>query len=246
MDTSYLLFQLYGPMASWGEIAVGENRHSAMRPSKSAIIGLLAAGLGVKRDQQKELDELYENLWVSSKVLAPGFFLEDYHTAQVPGEARKVIHPTRKSELTRQPRHTLKTQLSRREYRCDALWLIAIHTKQNSTGPALDLLKQALLRPVFQLFLGRKSCPLALPMAPTIIAAPGVKSAFDQFHREQIAKEPDLYRLLSKDYTSQYYWEHFDGELTAHQTLHRFDHPGNRRRWQFTERTEKVMSGEKL
>ena len=41
----YLLFRLYGPMASWGEIAVGETRHSAAYPGKSAIIGLLAAAM---------------------------------------------------------------------------------------------------------------------------------------------------------------------------------------------------------
>jgi CRISPR-associated Cas5-like protein len=36
----YLLFRLYGPMASWGEIAVGEIRHTASYPGKSAIIVL--------------------------------------------------------------------------------------------------------------------------------------------------------------------------------------------------------------
>ena len=39
-------------MASWGEIAVGENRHTASYPSKSAIIGLLGAALGIKRDDE--------------------------------------------------------------------------------------------------------------------------------------------------------------------------------------------------
>jgi CRISPR system Cascade subunit CasD len=34
-----LVFRLYGPMASWGEIAVGESRHTANYPGKSAIIG---------------------------------------------------------------------------------------------------------------------------------------------------------------------------------------------------------------
>jgi CRISPR system Cascade subunit CasD len=38
MDMEYLLFRLYGPMASWGEIAVGEMRHSEVKPSKSALL----------------------------------------------------------------------------------------------------------------------------------------------------------------------------------------------------------------
>ena len=53
---NYLLFRLYGPMASWGEIAVGETRHTASYPGKSAIIGLMAAALGTKRnDTEKQL-----------------------------------------------------------------------------------------------------------------------------------------------------------------------------------------------
>ena len=50
--TDYLLMRLYGPLASWGEIAVGESRHSAMHPSKSALIGLLAAAVGVERSDE--------------------------------------------------------------------------------------------------------------------------------------------------------------------------------------------------
>lgn len=32
----YLIFQLQGPMASWGEIAVGEVRHTRALPGRSA------------------------------------------------------------------------------------------------------------------------------------------------------------------------------------------------------------------
>ena len=49
MIRDYLVFRLYGPMCSWGDIAVGEVRPSTVHPSKSAILGLIAAALGVKR-----------------------------------------------------------------------------------------------------------------------------------------------------------------------------------------------------
>ena len=49
----YLLFRLYGPLASWGEIAVGESRHTAAYPGKAALIGLLAAALGIRRDEEE-------------------------------------------------------------------------------------------------------------------------------------------------------------------------------------------------
>ena len=40
-----LLFQLYGPMASWGQVAVGDQRPSDSQPTKSAVLGLISASL---------------------------------------------------------------------------------------------------------------------------------------------------------------------------------------------------------
>ena len=40
-----LVFRLFGPLASWGEIAVGQVRPSAVRPTRSALLGLLAGGV---------------------------------------------------------------------------------------------------------------------------------------------------------------------------------------------------------
>ncbi|MGL4603678.1 MAG: CRISPR-associated protein Cas5, partial [Iodobacter sp.] len=48
----YLVFRLYGAMASFGEIAVGELRHSAAYPSRSALLGLLGAALGIARSNE--------------------------------------------------------------------------------------------------------------------------------------------------------------------------------------------------
>ena len=46
----YCVFRLYAPLCSWGEIAVGGERRSAFHPSKSAIIGLIAAAMGLERE----------------------------------------------------------------------------------------------------------------------------------------------------------------------------------------------------
>ncbi len=48
--SQYLIFQLHGPMASWGVDAPGEVRHTHELPSRSALLGLLAAGVGIRRD----------------------------------------------------------------------------------------------------------------------------------------------------------------------------------------------------
>ncbi len=48
----FLLFQLAGPLASWGEIAIGEDRHSAPYPGRSAVLGILASALGIRRAEE--------------------------------------------------------------------------------------------------------------------------------------------------------------------------------------------------
>ncbi len=42
---NYLVFQLYAPLAAWGGQAVGQERPSDDHPSRSALLGLLAAAL---------------------------------------------------------------------------------------------------------------------------------------------------------------------------------------------------------
>ena len=49
----YLIFQLYGQMAAWGDIAVGETRRSALQPSKSALLGIVGASLGIDRNEEE-------------------------------------------------------------------------------------------------------------------------------------------------------------------------------------------------
>ena len=54
----FLIFRLYGSMASWGDIAVGEFRPTFDHPSKSAVIGLIAAAMGIRRDEEERQREL--------------------------------------------------------------------------------------------------------------------------------------------------------------------------------------------
>ena len=80
----YLIFHLYGPMASWGDIAVGEYRNTADTPTRSAIFGLLAAGLGIHRDDEDGLLNLSRSYKMAVRIDAHGTRLQDFHTTQVP------------------------------------------------------------------------------------------------------------------------------------------------------------------
>ncbi|MGD9009238.1 MAG: type I-E CRISPR-associated protein Cas5/CasD, partial [Desulfobacteraceae bacterium] len=95
----YLVFQLYGHMSAWGDIAVGETRRSTLHPSKSAVLGIMAAALGVDREDESTLSTMAAAYGFAVKVLSTGSLMVDYHTVQVPPQKRKEILRTRKDEL---------------------------------------------------------------------------------------------------------------------------------------------------
>jgi CRISPR system Cascade subunit CasD len=91
----FLTFQLYGPMQSWGEIAVGGYRSSATYPSKSAVLGLIAAALGIERSEETMIQTLHESLKMAVCVFSEGQMMRDFHTLQEPP---KGIYSSRQQE----------------------------------------------------------------------------------------------------------------------------------------------------
>lgn len=224
----FLVFQLYGPMAAWGDIAVGEYRPSFAHPSKSAIVGLLAAALGIRRDEEDRHIKLATSCLFAVRVDSLGLLLRDYHTTQVPSAKRGVIHYTRKAELAGNDQNTI---LSSRDYRCDAAYTIAISMVKDALYSVVEL-AAALQKPVFALYLGRKSCPLALPIQPHIIQATNLHEALTNIENDApsdiTAKSPALI-----------YWEDdLESGLAQNQSIIRRDAPRSRTRWQFSERKE--------
>ncbi|MFA4861673.1 type I-E CRISPR-associated protein Cas5/CasD [Methanoregula sp.] len=233
----YLIFRIYGTMASWGDIAVGEFRPSYDRPSKSAIMGMVAAALGIRRDEEERLQELAAGYLMAVRIDAPGILMRDYHTAQVPPsiiDRKKMIFPTRKAELS-VPKDVLNTILSSRDYRCDAIYSICLWSRTASPPYPLTALKEHLEKPVFTLYLGRKSCPLSLPLQPQIIPSESIAAALSSV---QFNDAPFLFPLESNG-DARVFWEgDADVGFTRVHTFQRRDDPLSRRRWQFGNRTE--------
>ncbi len=224
----YLLFRLYGPMCSWGDIAVGEVRPSFPHPTKSAILGMVAAALGIKRDEEKKHHQLAEAYAFAVLVENMGVPLSDYHTAQVP--PGKERYATRRDELTFMPRHELKTILSTRDYCTDALYAVALWERSQSQWP-IEKLKEALEHPMFTLYLGRKSCPPALLLEPQIISTDIVSDAFRKTRFMDIGLKCIVPKML--------YWEEgMDVGIKEENVFERRDTPLSRRRWQFDVRKE--------
>lgn len=263
----YLVFQLYGPLASWGDIAVGETRPSALYPTRSAILGLLAAALGLKRPDTAANDEerfmweeahgrLSRGYGVAVKVEWSGMPLSDYHTAQVPSSGKgrnRMAFPTRRDELTWVAHHDLNTVLSRREYRQDAFYGVALWVRPGAPRP-LGVLEESLRAPVFPLYLGRKACPPALPLDPRVVEAESLEAALNstslaavlgRLERAWREGPPHSWLREAQDACPVLLWD-ADGETRrpAEESYLRRDEPVSRRRWQFAVRTEYRALGE--
>ncbi|MCX9014622.1 MAG: type I-E CRISPR-associated protein Cas5/CasD [Candidatus Methanoperedens sp.] len=233
--TKYLVFRLYGPMASWGDVAVGTYRPTFDHPSKSAVMGLLAAAIGIRRDEDVKLRAIAESYDFAVRVDASGTMLRDYHTSQVPpsGTGRNLKHfATRKDELA-VSKSDLKTILSTRDYYCDAVYTVCLWSKTDEVPYSLETLAQKLKEPEFVLYLGRKSCPLAMPVAAKVVSGANIQDVFG-------AMDPDnLLGNLKKDDSMRLYWEGTqDAGVPAMHTITRRDDPLSRKRWQFADRME--------
>lgn len=235
--TDYLVFRLYAPLASWGEAAVGETRPTNTYPGRGAIIGLLGAALGVRRDDEAGQTALFQGLRVAVKQHSPGSLLRDYHTAQVPATQSKVRYRTRRDELSA-PTKVMNTILSSRQYRCDGLWTVAVWLSAES-DLSLQSLHSALLRPVFPLYLGRKACPLGAPLAPEQRQYQSLREALDHPFPELIGNQR---RWLGASDGDLYVWEGeadtLDGNKVGVEVSDAWDNPLSRTRWQFGPRKE--------
>jgi CRISPR system Cascade subunit CasD len=248
----FLFFRLYAPLASWGEIAVGERRGSWDRPSKSAVLGLVAAALGIERQERERLAALARGYGFGVRVDAPGVPLRDYHTAQSARESdlRKTRRGdprpmTRKRELSVKARETI---LSQRDYYADALYTVALWQRDEPPVPLASIC-DALRKPCFTLYLGRKSCPPALPLSPEIVTIPE-RNLVVALAAYRPPEPPGLGYPLAHELNRRHdrailAWEDDvvpeDSGVTRLLTEPaRRDLPGDRLRWHFTVREEQV------
>jgi CRISPR system Cascade subunit CasD len=177
----FLVFQLQAAMASWGDVAVGETRGSRDAPGTSALVGLLGAALGLRRDDEAAHAALCDGYGFAVGVVDSGHLLRDYHTAQVPGRStlKGRPHRSRRDELA-MPRHELNTILSTRDYRQGGAWAVALQPRA-SAPHGLEHLQRSLREPRFVLYLGRKCCPPAAPLAPEVLDADSAHAALTAY-----------------------------------------------------------------
>ncbi|MCY2952892.1 MAG: type I-E CRISPR-associated protein Cas5/CasD [Planctomycetota bacterium] len=152
MSENTLLLRLEGPLQSWGDQeSKFVVRRTGQAPTKSGIMGLFCAAMGVSRaDARKRLAQL-NDLRMGVRVDRSGVRWWDYHTVGA-GMQMRIAEREGKTKPG--------AMLTRREYLCDASFLVAMQGDCDLIGQ----LRVALLHPVWPVYLGRKSCPASLPL----------------------------------------------------------------------------------
>lgn len=131
---SVLLLRLSGPMQSWGDSSRFVRRATRNEPTKSGVIGLMAAALG--RSREVGIEDLAA-LEFGVRDDQPGSLVVDFQTEKTLGGSGKSM------------------PLSYRYYLSDAKFLAALA----GNDVLIESIDEALKHPCWPLFLGRRSCP---------------------------------------------------------------------------------------
>lgn len=145
-----LLLRLAAPLQSWGSNSKFEIRTTEKMPTKSGVVGMLAAALGLGRDA--DLSDL-NALIFGVRADREGEDITDFHTA----------------------RSEKSSYVTYRHYLSDAVFLVGLEGDEKTLGE----LEVALKNPRFPLFLGRRACPPTLPIVIGIRDLP-LKAALEQ------------------------------------------------------------------
>lgn len=155
-----ILLRLVGPMQSWGTTSRFDDRDTGKEPSKSGVLGLVAAALGIDRENWRDLEPLCR-LRMGVRHDRPGVPRRDYQTAQrvISADGSK-IHDT---------------AVTIRHYLADAAFLVGLCGEDRAL---LERVHAALADPVWPLALGRKSYVPSEPVwMPNAVVDAGLREA---------------------------------------------------------------------
>ncbi|MFD4997817.1 type I-E CRISPR-associated protein Cas5/CasD [Streptomyces buecherae] len=163
---SVLLLRLAGPLQSWGSAARFARRSTETAPTKSGVLGLLAAAQGRARDA--DLSDLVA-LRFGVRIDQPGSRIRDFQTARHADTGKSM-------------------PVSERFYLADAVFVAGVE----GDARLLQRLYEALLAPHYLPYLGRRSCPPSRP----ITMAPPSEQALEEALREAAWQASSWYRTL--------------------------------------------------
>lgn len=174
-DANTLFLRLEGPLQAWGDTSKFVIRRSMEAPTKSGVLGLVCGAMGLSRravraaaiedahlrdlaerlvpeGAERTVLRLLNTLAMGVRIDRPGTRWWDYHTV-----GAGIGMTTAGGGVKTGAQGTL---ITRREYLADASFLVALHGDPD----LVRRVHEALLNPVWPVFLGRRSCPPAAPV----------------------------------------------------------------------------------
>ncbi|MDU2293365.1 MAG: type I-E CRISPR-associated protein Cas5/CasD [Clostridia bacterium] len=187
-----ILLKCAGPLQAWGTDSYFETRMTDLYPSKSGIIGLLAACCGYRREEDGPLVRLNE-LDFAVRVDRSGSLLRDYHTAQ---------KYTKKGTLD-------GNYVTNRYYLQDAVFIVALGHRDEAF---IDELVAAIRAPYFQPFMGRRSLPVPVDFLLAVCSGGVIENLTNlpkQTHdkpSDRLSEQLTLYADADLLGTDQWHW----------------------------------------
>ncbi|MDH6222704.1 type I-E CRISPR-associated protein Cas5/CasD [Streptomyces pseudovenezuelae] len=195
---SVLTLRLAGPLQAWGASARFARRTTESAPTKSGVIGLLAAARGMERGDDEALARLAV-LRFAVRIDQPGTRIRDFQTAHHADTDKSM-------------------PLSERYYLADAVFVAAVEGQD----ALLDELDTALNHPVHPPYLGRRSCPPAHPVRLSLHHGAGLTEALQEepwqaaaWYRKQRRKDATVSLTVLREASP----DEPDGDLLRDQPL---------------------------
>jgi len=142
-----LLITLAGPQQAWGSRSRYATRGTEPAPTRSGVLGMVAAALGMPRTAP--LDR-FDAIRFGVRVDRPGRLERDFQTARTLDGSTSM-------------------PLSSRHYLADAVFLAGLESED---ATLLEEIREALRRPVHPLYLGRRAFPPAGPLPLELVELP--------------------------------------------------------------------------
>lgn len=174
--------RLEAPLQSWGTQNSLVNRDTDRVPSKSGVIGILCAALGMKREDDAMLAELAP-MRMGVRVDREGIILSDFH---VVGGGKWKGRKYGVAQADGNVKYA--ATITRRDYLADASFLVGLESDDKAL---LHRCNEALKSPRWPLFLGRKAC---VPGKPIHV---GIR---DDTLERALTTEPRVHSREKQDY----------------------------------------------
>lgn len=165
-----LSFYIDSPLQAWGSSSKFQYRETNGFPTKSAVVGLIAAAMGIDKhatdegERLKPLVKLNCTVVKLEKAIGGVTRLQDFHTVGG-GYDKKASLYQKLSIPVKASGAPFGTVITRRSYLTDAAFAILL---EGDDAPLLEKIHESLQNPVWGVWFGRKACLPATPLSPHV------------------------------------------------------------------------------